>query len=323
MPRVPSDRAADGSPGRGRLPGVMLPPDTSRRGLALTLAGGGNRAFYQLGLLGAWWSRIEGRVGVISTCSAGACIAVMLVSGRAAETHQFWLRRRAHVTRNFRWSRLLAGQRPTPHFPIYRDTMLHALGEGGFERLQAQPFPIRVVVAAPPRGLPLALAVPIGLGAYSLERWWRPGRLHPGAGRRLGFSPVVVDLRTAASPEAAADLVLASSATPPFTPVGRVGGRPVLDGGVVDNAPAFAAELDRDWDRHLVLLTRPYPEESVGHRGRRWYVCPSEPVPADRWDYTRPERIAATIALGERDAARRLGELERWLDGGADPDGPH
>lgn len=293
----------------------------SARGLALTLAGGGNRAFYQMGLLSGWWTRIDDRVGVMSTCSAGACIAVLLLSGRGPETLDYWLRRRARVTRNFQWSRLLAGRRPTPHFPIYRDTMLHALADGGLERVKAQPFPIRVVVAAPPYGLPIALAVPIGLGAYSLERWWRPGRLHPGLGRRLGFTPIVLDLRDAPTADAAADLVLASSATPPFTPVGHIGTLAVLDGGVVDNAPAFAAELDRAWERHLVLLTRPYPAESVGHQGRRWYVCPSRPVPADRWDYTRPERISATIALGERDAARRLGELERWLDGGPGPDG--
>jgi len=281
----------------------------------LTLAGGGNRAFYQLGLLGRWWNRLENRLGTVATCSAGACTAVILLSGRRDETFDYWLARRAHVTRNFQWSRLLAGRRPTPHFPIYRDTMRFALADGGLERLKAQPFPILVLVAAPPHGLPVPLAVPIGLGAYSLERWWRPGRLHPGIGRRLGFEPVVADLRDAASVEEAADLVLASSATPPFTPVGRVGGRSVLDGGMVDNAPAFVAERGGPWDRHLVLLTRPYPAASVGHRGRRWYVCPSEPVPADRWDYTRPARITATIALGERDAVRREAELERWLDG--------
>lgn len=296
-------------------PSDSLASDQSdSRRLALTLAGGGNRAFYQLGLLDGWWERLGPRLGTVACCSAGACIAVIVLSGRREETLAYWKSRRDGVTRNFEWHRLLAGRRPTPHFPIYRDTMRFALADGGLERLRSAPFPIEVLVAAPPPGLPMPFAVPLGLGAYSLERWLNPGRLHPGVGRRLGFEPVVRDLREARSVEEAADLVLASSATPPFTPVGRVDGAPVLDGGVVDNAPAFVAERgDRAWDGHLVLLTRPYPPGSVGRRGGRWYHCPSEPVPVNRWDYTRPERIDGAITLGRRDADRFAGELDRWL----------
>ena len=291
-----------------------------RRDLALTLAGGGNRAFYQVGLLESWWSVLADRIGTVSTCSAGACTAILILTGRRELAYQFWLGRRAHVRKNLEWWRLARGQRPAPHYPIYRDTLLCALADGGFERLRAAPFRIDVLVAAPPNGLPIPLAVPIGLGAYSLERWLNPGRLHPGVGRRLGFEPVAVDARTCPTAEAVTELVLASSATPPFTPVGTVGGRPVLDGGLVDNAPAFVAEAERRWRRHLVVLTRPYPASSVGHRGNRWYLCPSEPVPADRWDYTRPERIAATIALGVRDGERRRGELTSWLQGNGEED---
>jgi predicted acylesterase/phospholipase RssA len=285
------------------------------RDLALTLAGGGNRAFYQLGLLNRWWPDLGARVGVLSACSAGACVAVMLLSGRREETFEFWYRRRAHVTKNLDWSKLLRGERPAPHFPIYRDTLLFALAEGGLERLRAQPFPIYALVAVPPVGLPVPLAVPIGLGLYSLERWLRPGRLHPGLGRRIGFEPVAKDLRTLETPEAVADLVLASSATPPFTPVGQVDGRPVLDGGLVDNAPAFLAERVGEWRGHLVVLNRPYPASVMGRRGGRWYLCPSVPTPADRWDYTRPERITETMLLGERDADRRRAAFEAWLSG--------
>lgn len=288
------------------------------RDLAVTLAGGGNRAFYQLGLLDHWWPALSPRVGTMSTCSAGACIAVILLSGRRDATFEFWFRRRAHVTRNFEWGRLLRGQRPTPHYPIYRDTMRFALSEGGLERIRALPFPVEVLVAAPPAALPVPLAVPVGITAYSVERWLWPGKLHPRAGRRLGFEPLVADLRDCRTVDDAADLVLASSATPPFTPVGRLAGRRVLDGGVVDNAPAFVAEREATWERHLVLLTRPYPPSVMGHRSGRWYVCPSEPVPVNRWDYTRPARILDTIALGARDAVARRSELDRWLQGGVE-----
>ena len=283
------------------------------RDLAPTLAGGGNRAFYQLGVLRNWWPVLEPRVRVIATCSAGACIAAILLSGRDQEANHYWVRRRSGVRRNVDWWSLLRGGRLTPHLPIYRDTMLFALSEGGLERLRGLPFPIYVLAAGLPNGWPRFAAVAVGLSAYSLERWRNPGRLHPGAGRRLGFRPIAVDLRSCPSVAAGADLILASSATPPFTPVGRVNGLAVLDGGVVDNAPAFLADREPGWHRHIVLLTRPYPRASVGVQGRRWYVCPQEPVPVSRWDYTRPERIEQTITLGERDAETRRAELEAFL----------
>lgn len=287
--------------------------DSRPRDIALTLAGGGNRAFYQLGLLEPWWPRLSPRVGALAACSAGACTALLVLTGRADEAFRYWYDRRAPVKRNLEWWRLLRGERPAPHYPIYRDTLRVALDDGGFDRVRSAPFPVLVLVAVPPHGLPIPLAVPIGLGAYSLERWLNPGRLHPGIGRRLGFEPWAIDLRTCDSVEAMIAVVLASSATPPFTPVGSLDGRAVLDGGLVDNAPAFAAETVAGVRRHLVVLTRPYPATSIGHRGRRWYLCPSRPVPADRWDYTRPERVTATIALGSADARARTGDFDRWL----------
>jgi predicted acylesterase/phospholipase RssA len=294
----------------------MKTTNPSRRDVAITLAGGGNRAFYQLGLLEPWWPQLAPRVGSLAACSAGACTALLLLTGRAAPAFEYWHQRRAHVRKNLEWWRLFRGERPAPHYPIYRDTLHFALADGGFERLRAMPFPIKVLVAVPPHGLPVPLAVPIGLTAYSIERWLNPGRLHPGIGRRLGFEPWAIDLRECDSIDEMVAVVLASSATPPFTPVGSLGGRAVLDGGLVDNAPAFVAEGSAEIRRHLVVLTRPYPATSVGRQRGRWYLCPSRPVPADRWDYTRPERITQTIALGADDARARRADFETWLTEG-------
>lgn len=284
-----------------------------RKILALTFAGGGNRAFYQLGLMTRWWERVGPQVGMIVACSAGASVVVSLLSGRWEPQYRYWLQRRAHVRRNVEWHRLLLGRRPAPHAPIYRDTILFALREGGFERIRALPFPILVLTAALPRAVPLPLAVPLGMGAYSLERRRHPHRLHPEWGKRLGFTPVLGDMRECRSPEELADLVIASSATPPFTPVGRFRGQWLLDGGMVDNAPAFVADSAPGIERHLVLLTRAYPPGVAGLKGRKWYLEPSEPPPVHRWDYTRPDLVEATIALGERDAERYAPLLECFL----------
>jgi predicted acylesterase/phospholipase RssA len=285
------------------------------RDLALTLAGGGNRALLQVGMLRRWWPQLEPRIAALCACSAGASMAVSFLSGRELEATAYWFGRRAGVLKNVEWRLLLRGRRPTPHTPIYRDTLRYALAEGGLERIRELPFPVLVLTAAPPRWLPLPLAALLGMSAYSVERQLQQGKLHPYWGRKLGFRPVVFDLRDCVSAEEVVDIVLASSATPPFTPIGRRDGQALLDGGLVDNAPAFIAEGTPGITRHLILLTRPYPEASVGRKGARWYLCPAEPAPISRWEYTRPDQVEATIALGGREAQRRDPELTEFLDG--------
>ncbi|MEO7091976.1 MAG: patatin-like phospholipase family protein, partial [Polyangiales bacterium] len=159
------------------------------RDLALTFAGGGNRSFYQLGLLRVLGARLLPRVAAIAACSAGACVATMMLAGRTDEAHVFWKDRRKHVTKNFDWSRLLARESPAPHGPIYRDTLLCAAAEGGLEALRAQPFPVLVLAAAFPRAVPAQIGALVGLSAYNLEKRLRPAMVHPSFGQRIGFSP--------------------------------------------------------------------------------------------------------------------------------------
>lgn len=284
------------------------------RDLAVTFAGGGNRAFHQVGFVERWWDDLSPRLRAVSACSAGASTAVTWLSGRREEAHRYWLGRRDGITRNFRWSKLLLGQRPTPHEPIYRATLMSALAEGGLERIQALPFPVFVLTAFPL--LPMSVLMPVGMIAYSIERSLNPGKLHPGSGRKLGFRPVSVDARTCSSAEALVDLVLASSATPPFLPIGRINGHRVIDGGLVDNAPAFMVESVAGVRRTLVLLTRPYPAASVGWRGNRLYLAPTGPVPINRWDYTSLDRVERTLEMGRRDADLRGRVMEQFLNGG-------
>ena len=272
------------------------------RDVAITFAGGGNRAFFQLGLMNQLAPLLKPRLGAISACSAGACVATMWLAERAEATHAFWIKRREGVTRNLDLRRLLARQPLAPHGAVYRDTLLFCFRDGGFEKIVEQPFPIWILAARFPARLPSSLAVAAGLGAYSAEKSMRKEMIHPSWGRRLGFRPFIFDARDCRSPEELADLVLASSATPPFTPIGRFAGEALLDGGMVDNVPAFVAERDPALSLNIVLLTRPYPSQVLGRNGKRYYIAPSAPVPIERWDYTRPDRMGATIDMGEREA---------------------
>ena len=283
------------------------------RDLGLTLAGGGNRSFYQQALLEAWGDRLWPRVAALSCVSAGSAIAVLLLSGRTREARAHWDGLRHGITKNLDLARVLRREPVAPHGAIYRSTMLHALANGGLARLQAVPFPVLVLCTLPPPRVPTTLATWIGLTSYALEKRLDPRRLHPRVGAHLGFRELVVDARGCETPEELADLVLASSSTPPFTPLGRFRGARLLDGGIVDNVPADLVECVRGVRKNLVLLTRPYPHGVTGEHGRRLYIEPSGPVPIARWDYTERADVAGALALGQADAQRYAATLERWL----------
>lgn len=280
------------------------------RDLGITFAGGGNKAFYQFGLMRRWREALMPRVRVVTACSAGACVAALLLCGREREVEEFWRRRAGGVRSNFEWRRLFKGRRPTPHGELYRELLLHAFDGGGFECVRSQPFPLLVLTTALPAGMPSFAAAFLGLCAYGLDHGPKAGRRQPFA-PRLGFSPFVFDARLCDTPEELADLVIATSATPPFTPVGRFRGRRLLDGGIIEPAPASLAAEVPGVKRLLVLLSAPRKELPPTDSGRL-YIAPRAALPVSTWDFTRADLLEATIRTGERDAelyAQRLAEF--------------
>lgn len=286
---------------------------TITRDLALTFAGGGNRSFYQLGLLNQWDELLLPRTAAIASCSAGACVITTFLSGRKDVAREFWMKRASGITRNFEWSRLLRGERPTPQGPIYRDTLRFTFADGGLERIRAQPFPIYVLASRFPWLMPHTLSVAMGITLYSLERSMRRAP-HPVSPRWLGFEPLAIDARECESADELSDLILASSATPPFTPIGTFRGHQLLDGGMIDNAPAFVVEGKHPEARHsIVFMSRPYHADVMGVQGKRLYIAPTRPTPIGRWDYTQPHLIDDTIAMGASEAATHRAQLDAYL----------
>jgi len=291
----------------------------SARDLAIVLGGGGNRAFYQQGLLEAWGDMLWPRVGAVASVSGGAAIAVLILCGRLERTGQYWRALRRGVRRNIDPLQALMGSPIAPHGEIYRSALFYALCGGGFETLRTLPFPVYVLCARPPSGLPIALSIVAALGLSLLERTTRVGVPHATWAKAAGFSAFSMDLRSCHSPNEVVDLVLSSSAVPPFVPVGMFRKQRLLDGCIIDNAPAFLAEQGAV-SRTLVLLTH----HAHGHlrvRGSRLYVGPSERVPVAALDYTEGAPIEESVALGRRDAERYALQLQRWLADG--PPGPN
>ncbi|MBI5487984.1 MAG: patatin-like phospholipase family protein [Deltaproteobacteria bacterium] len=276
---------------------------------AFVFAGGGCRCFWQVGFLESAGSRATLVPRHIVAVSAGATMAAMLVAGRVARGRARFASLAAANPRNVHLENLLGPEPVFPHFGMYRDVLLDAFDDEAIAALAAGP-PLDVLLARPPSRLPPAVSLLAGFAAYLLERRLRDA-VHPSWPRAIGYTPELVRLQdviaahaghTRATAEALAALLLASSCTPPVTPFLTYSGRPVFDGGLVDNVPVFA--VPGHCERTLVLLTRRYPAEQLGRDPRRRFVQPSRPIPIAKWDYTRPDLLQETYDLGRRDGER-------------------
>ncbi len=273
---------------------------------SVVFAGGGCRCVWQVG----FWETAAPALAIaprtVAAVSAGAAMACAIFSGAAPDMRRDFSARMTTNRRNAYPMNWLRGAPVFPHAAMYRDTVLANLDAARVQRLHAGPD-IRVLVSRVPDWLGPRSGVVVALFAYQTEQWFRP-RLHAELGRQIGFAADVRSVRDCPPPEDVAELILQSSCTPPFTPVMRRDGRPVLDGGLVDSVPVAALPPSR---RALVLLTKCFPPAAVPAVAGRDYVQPSQPVPIQKWDYTSPQRLQATYDLGRRDGDRFARDARR------------
>ncbi|MFK7965281.1 MAG: patatin-like phospholipase family protein [Burkholderiaceae bacterium] len=282
---------------------------------SVVFAGGGHRCWWQLG----WWEVVSEQIALaprqIAGVSAGAATACMLFANNSSAALAYYRRELGQDAKNFYPGHLLKpGHKVLPHEQIYRGALAELLGGQAFERLMKTAPEIRIMYARPPQWLPPMMAVGAGLTAYNIEKYWL-SPLHPRFGVALGFKPEVALVNQCTDQQALIDLIIASSSTPPFTTVQRMGGRPVLDGGLIDNVPVAAlaplaseeptraSSSSSALPRTLVLVTRRYKKYPlVFEEADRLYVQPSRKVAASSWDYTNPDAYAATLEQGREDA---------------------
>lgn len=262
---------------------------------------------WQAGFVEELKARTGHKPGRVAAVSAGAAVACMIFSGRTEEGLSYFKKLTAANEKNFYPSRLFTSGPAFPHYSMYREVILHTMGSGEMKKLHKGPD-ILVLLARPPRLLGPRGATLLGMAAYNLERKISYP-VHPKLAEKLGFSPEVVPVKACATPGDLAELILASSCTPPFVPVMRWNGKISLDGGLIDNVPVRA--LGEAAGETLILLTRQYPLEKIPRVPGRTYVQPSEPIPITKWDYTNPSGLQSAFDLGRRDAERFLGGTAR------------
>lgn len=266
---------------------------------SVVFAGGGCRCFWQAG----FWSVVSSFLPpprVVVGVSAGAAFACSSLIGRGRGVLENFKARASANERNFYPEHLIEGRAIFPHESIYRATIREGLNEEAFRRLKEGPD-VQIMLARPPRRLGEKSGFLLGGVASMLDNYEQ--KIHSRWGYRFGFEHELVSIRGLSTPDELVELILHSSCTPPFLPLYRRGDRIVLDGGLVDNAPAG---LVPEMKSTLVLLTRHQAFDQVPEVEGRIYAWPSRPVPVVTWDYTSPDLVQQTWDLGCHDGERFL-----------------
>lgn len=271
------------------------------RPVTLVLAGGGNRCWWQAGVLSTLMKEGATLPQELIGTSAGAAIATAAISGGMSAAMDACHRLYSLNSAVFRWRGLLSGRLEFAHQKIYPAWLAAFVDASGLQRLRSNPSRLLVAVSRPSPWLGLSASVGLGTLAYALDnKVWH--RLHPKLPRWLGLRLDFLALQDCPTEEEARRLLCASAAPPPILPAQWVDGRPAFDGGYTDNAPMPQRAVE-GLSRSLTLLTRHYPGRPMVFReGHRWYWQPTSPVPVSTWDCTHRTSVDAAFSLGSRDA---------------------
>jgi hypothetical protein len=216
----------------------------------LALQGGGIRCAWQAGFIATLERERAMRPVAIAAVSASSAVACALVCGRLEFAVECFKAAIVNRTAGTFAGRVTLGQRMFPHAEIYRDAVLRMFDQTAMESLMAGPD-IQVLVTRTSMKLSKYAGALAGLALYGLQAFGA-GRGYPKL-EKFGFCKEFVAVKRCATPGELANLVLASSCTPPFTPFYSLYGRPVLDGGLSEDVPLSG--LPERPRSTLVLLT--------------------------------------------------------------------
>lgn len=187
----------------------------------------------------------------------------------------------------------------SPHQRLYSEVVDRVLDGEAAKAVSDGPG-FQILIAHPPdTGLPTLTGTALA-AAYEAELHL-VGSPHFNWAEKIGLDAHLVDANAAARDGKLVDLVCAAAVIPPVFEPPLWQDKRVVDGGMADQAPM----PEPDEGQTLVLLTRDY--KNTPDHPRRTYVWPTEETPADKIDFTDPQKLRETWALGQSDA-------EQWLE---------
>ncbi|MFZ5965237.1 patatin-like phospholipase family protein [Thalassococcus sp. BH17M4-6] len=267
----------------------MIPTDPDQ----IVFSGGGLRCFWQGGFmteLARTHSFAPKRITGVSGGALAGAAWIADVENKLLETMC-----EAFETRDSNLDLFSADEDGiTPHQRLYCDVVLTVLDTAACEKIANGPQ-FQILIAHPPStGLPTLTGTALA-AAYEAELH-AIGSPHFNWAEKMGLEAHLVDANQAARDGKLTDLVNAAAVIPPVFEPPLWQDKRVVDGGMADQAPM----PEPNEGVTLVLLTRDYkrlPEVAGRH-----YMSPSKETPADKIDFTDPQKIRDTWAQGERDA---------------------
>jgi predicted acylesterase/phospholipase RssA len=269
----------------------------------LVMAGGGNRCWWQAGLVQALIQRGWALPQNITATSAGAAIATSLMAGTTEAALVACKKLYAANAQLFDWNALIGLKVKFAHQHIYPAWLYSLLGDGDYAALQQSQSRLSVAVTQPAPWLGLTGSLITGSVAYLLDKKIAHS-IHPKFPRYLGLRQAFFSLKECGSAQEARHLLAAAAAAGPFMKAQKVGERWALDGGYIDNAPV-PVQTPAEAARTLVLLTRHYtdlPQQFTFEQRQYWQ--PSRKIPVSTWDCRPSTTVDLAYRLGLEDASR-------------------
>lgn len=264
----------------------------------IIFAGGGNRCFWQAGLMQHWTAKVRAQRFVGT--SAGAAMATAFLASHI-EVAISACQRLFDANPKFHETNRSPNQRGWfAHERIYPTWIAAFADATAAQKLSEDTRVLQIGVCRLPQYLPTSIGLALGTVGYLIDKHLSH-RLHPKFPAQLGYVMQIIDVAQHASAAALQNLLVASAAAAPILLGRRLEGELAYDGGFADNAPR--PEKRATDEMQLVLLTRHYP-----HRPRafffeeRWYLQPSKRVPVSTFDCTFKTQIRGAFELGLSDA---------------------
>lgn len=267
----------------------------------LVMAGGGNRCWWQAGLIQTLIQRGWTLPSQIIATSAGAAIATSFLTNKTEAALAACKQLYADNAQLFDWKALLRLKVKFAHQHIYPEWISSLMSDTDFPVLQQGKSRLSVAITQPARLLGLSGSLIAGSVAYMLDKKIAHS-IHPRIPGYLGLRQAFFNLNDCTSASAARDLLAAAAAAAPFMKAQKVNGHWGIDGGYTDNAP-IPEQTPAEAAGTLVLLTRHYPDlpQQFSYEQRQYWQ-PSQKIPVSTWDCRPSTTVDLAYQLGQSDA---------------------
>ncbi len=268
----------------------------------LVLAGGGNRCWWQAGLIQQLRSQGWSLPSNLIATSAGAAIATALLTNKTEAALAACKRLYEANAQLFDWKALIQLKVKFAHQHIYPKWIESLMSDDDYSTLQVTKHQLSVALTQPARFLGLSGSLIAGSIAYLLDKKIAHS-IHPTIPKHLGLRQAFFSLNDCQTAKDARTLLTAAAAAAPFMKAQKVNGTWGIDGGYTDNAP-IPAQSPEQAEKTLVLLTRHYPDlPSQFAFEQRQYWQPSQKIPVSTWDCRPSTTVDAAFQLGLSDGA--------------------